>query len=298
MAVARRVIGVLASIIIGSLPVAAQAPGNIRGRVLDSASNQGLSNVMVTVEGTAIGVFTNLEGAYSLTRVPAGARQVHARRIGYHSTTLTVNVSAGSTVTADFHLAPQPAVLTEMVVTGYGSQRREAITGAVSTVEAKDADVGVITNATQLLEGRATGVQIVQSSGEPGGNTQIRIRGGTSISASNDPLYVIDGVPLQNEATTPGAPGVGFNAALARNPLNSINPEDIETMTVLKDASATAIYGSRGANGVILITTKRGGRDAQVEYEAYVGSSTPAKTLGLANGAQYRAFVTQFKDSL
>src|SRR5262249_7011771 len=162
---------------------------------------------------------------------------------------------------------------------------------------ADEAKVGVVTNATQMLQGRATGVQIIQSSGEPGTNTQIRIRGGTSIGASNDPLYVIDGVPVQNDATTPGAPGVGFNAALARNPLNSLNPSDIETMTILKDASATAIYGSRGANGVILITTKRGGRDSQLEYETYIGSAMPMKTLGLANGSQYRAFVTQFKDS-
>jgi TonB-dependent starch-binding outer membrane protein SusC len=298
MAVARRLIGALASIIIGSLPLAAQSTGAIRGRVVDSASNQGLSNVMVTVEGTSLGVFTNLEGAYTLAGVSAGAHRVHARRIGFHSTTRDVSVSAGSTVTADFRLAPQPAVLTEMVVTGYGSQRREAITGAVSTVETKEANVGVITNATQLLEGRATGVQIVQSSGEPGGNTQIRIRGGTSISASNDPLYVIDGVPMQNDATTPDASGVAYNAALSRNPLNSINPNDIETITILKDASATAIYGSRAANGVILITTKRGTRDSQVEYEVYTGVATPAKTMGLANGAQYRAFVTQFKDSL
>src|SRR5207247_10043641 len=139
------------------------------------------------------------------------------------------------TATADFKLLPQPAVLTEMVVTGYGSQRREAITGSVATVDAKEADVGVVTNATQLLEGRATGVQIIQSNGEPGGNTQIRIRGCTSISAGNDTLYVIDGVTLQNDATTPGAAGVAYNAALSRNPLNSINPDDIETITILKD---------------------------------------------------------------
>jgi iron complex outermembrane receptor protein len=298
MAVARRLFGALAGIILCSLPLAAQSTGAIRGRVLDSASNVGLSNVMVTVEGTPIGAFTNLEGVFSLTGVSAGAHQVHARRIGFHSTTLTVNVTAGNTATADFRLAPQPTVLTEMVVTGYGSQRRESITGAVSTVEAKDADVGVITNATQMLEGRATGVQIVQSSGEPGGNTQIRIRGGTSISASNDPLYVIDGVPMQNDATTPDAAGVAYNAALSRNPLNSINPSDIETITILKDASATAIYGSRAANGVILITTKRGTRDSQLEYEVYAGTASPYKSLGLANGSQYRAFVTQFKDSL
>ena len=165
-------------------------------------------------------------------------------------------------------------------------------------VNADSAKVGVVTNAEALLQGRTAGVQIVKSNGEPGGNIQIRIRGGTSISASNEPLYVIDGVPVQNDSPTPDAAGVGFNAALPRNPLNGISPDDIETMTVLKDASATAIYGSRAANGVVLITTKRGTRESQIEYEVYAGASSPTKTLGLASGDQYRAFVTQFKDSL
>jgi iron complex outermembrane receptor protein len=192
-------------------------------------------------------------------------------------------------------LDPQPTVLTEIVSTGYGTQRREAITGAVSTINADSARIGVVTNAEEMLQGRTAGVQIVKSNGEPGGNMQIRVRGGTSISASNEPLYVIDGVPVQNDSPTPNAAGVGFNAALPRNPLNGISPDDIETMTVLKDASATAIYGSRAANGVVLITTKRGTRASQIEYEVYAGASSPTKTLGLASGSQYRAFVTQFK---
>src|SRR5207237_8480590 len=112
---------------------------------------------------------------------------------------------------------------------------------------------------------------------------------------SNDPLYVVDGVPLQNESTTPGAAGIGsINPALPRNPLNAINPNDIESITVLKDASATAIYGSRGANGVILIQTKRGanvGNVSEMEYETYVGAAMPAKDLGLLNGNAYRTFV-------
>jgi len=289
---------VLAGLLLSTLPLSAQSVGSIRGRVVHSATNVGLTNVNIVVEGTSLGAVSREDGAFDIARVPAGEQHVRARRVGFHSSLVTVNVTSGGTTTLDFRLLPQPAVLTEMVVTGYGSQRREAITGSVATVNADEAKVGVVTNATQMLQGRAAGVQIIQSSGEPGTNTQIRIRGGTSIGASNDPLYVIDGVPVQNDATTPGAPGVGFNAALSRNPLNSLNPADIETMTILKDASATAIYGSRGANGVILITTKRGGRDSQVEYETYVGSSTPTKTLGLANGAQYRAFVNQFKDSL
>jgi iron complex outermembrane receptor protein len=298
MAFARRALGVLAGITLLAAPLGAQSLGAIRGRAVDSATSQILPNVTVTVDGTQLGAVTRVDGSFDITRVPAGTQRLTARRVGFRATSLTVVVTAGGTADVDVKLVPQPAVLTEMVVTGYGSQRREAITGSVATVDANQANVGVVTNATQLLEGRTTGVQITQSSGEPGGNTQIRIRGGTSISASNDPLYIIDGVPLQNDATTPDAPGVGFNAALSRNPLNSISPDDIESMTILKDASATAIYGSRGANGVILITTKRGTRDSQLEYGVYLGSATPSKTLGLANGAQYRAFVTQFKDSL
>jgi iron complex outermembrane receptor protein len=298
MAFARRALGVLAGLSIYAAPLAAQAVGAIRGRAVDSATAQTLPNVTVTVDGTQLGATTRVDGTFDITRVPAGTHRVTARRVGFRATSTTVTVTAGGTADVELRLLPQAAVLTEMVVTGYGSQRREAITGAVSTVDAAQADVGVVTNATQMLEGRTTGVQVIQASGEPGANTQIRIRGGTSISASNDPLYVIDGVPMQNDATTPDAPGVAMNAALSRNPLNSINPDDIESMTILKDASATAIYGSRGANGVILITTKRGQRDSQMEYGVYVGAASPYKSLGLATGAQYRAFVTQFQDSL
>src|SRR5439155_15377139 len=178
-----------------------------RGRVLDSASSIALANVSVTVQGTAFGTNTRTDGTFDINGVPAGPHRVQARRIGYHSSAISIDVPAGGAATAEFKLVAQPAVLTEMVVTGYGSQRREAITASVATVDAKDAHVGVVTNATQMIQGRATGVQIIQSNGEPGGNTQVRIRGGTSISAGNDPLYVIDGVTLQNDATTPGAAG-------------------------------------------------------------------------------------------
>ena len=267
--------------------------------MVDSATRQPLSNVSVGVEGTTRGAISRVDGTFDITGVARGKlpppREAH--RLS-HAHPTGDGHAGGSTTTVTLSLDPQPTVLTEIVSTGYGTQRREAITGSVATVNADAAKVGVVTNAEELLQGRTTGVQIVKSSGEPGGNTQIRIRGGTSISASNDPLYVIDGVPVQNDSPTPSAAGVGFNAALPRNPLNGISPDDIETMTVLKDASATAIYGSRAANGVVLITTKRGTRESQIEYEVYAGASSPTKTLGLATGDQYRAFVTQFKDSL
>ena len=298
MVAVRSLLPALAGVLLCAAQAGAQGVGSIRGRVVDSASSQPLPNVNVTVEGTRLGSISRLDGTFDITRVPAGTQRVQARRIGYHSSAMSVTVPAGGSASAEFSLTPQPTVLTEMVATGYGQQRREAITGSVATVDANKANVGVIANPTQLIQGRAPGVEIVQSNGEPGANTQIRIRGGTSISAGNDPLYVIDGVPIQNDATTPGAAGVGFNSALDRNPLNSINPNDIENISILKDASATAIYGSRGANGVILITTKRGQRESQIEYDTYIGAATPEKSLGLANGNQYRAFVTANQDSL
>jgi len=274
---------------------AAQQGGTISGKVVDSASAQPLVGVQVTVDGTDRRALTTTDGTYRLSGIAGGTQIVRARRIGYAGRLATVTVPENATVTADFTLPQQVAALSEVVVTGYGTQKREAISGSVSTIDADAANVGVITNATQMLQGRVAGVQMTSNSGEPGAGAQIRIRGGTSISASNDPLYVIDGVPMQNESTTPDAPGISsINSALPRSPLNSINPDDIESITVLKDASATAIYGSRGANGVVLIQTKHtSGITGQMEYSTYIAASNVAKTLGLMDGAQYRTFVQQ-----
>ena len=293
MALARSVLSTVAAIACCASVVAAQGTGSVRGRVVDSTNSQGLPNVSVLVEGTALGTLTRTDGSFEIGGVTAGAHVLRARRIGYTARTMPVTIQSGAAATAEIKLVPQSTVLTEVVVTGYGTQRREAITGSVASLDGAQADKGVITNATQLVQGRVTGVEIVQNSGEPGAGSQIRIRGGTSISASNDPLYVVDGVPLQNEATVAGAAGIGsINPALGRNPLNSINPDDIESISILKDASATAIYGSRGANGVVLIQTKRGaGGVSEMEYETYVGAASPAKTLGLLNGSEYAAFV-------
>lgn len=300
MAVVRKVCTAIAAAAVMAMPLAAQGVGSIHGKVVDSASSQPLTSAMVTVEGTAHRALSRADGTYDIAGVNAGAVVVRARRIGYKSSSVTVTVPAGGTANADLSMATQAAVLTEMVVTGYGAQRREAITGSVSTVDATAANVGVVTNATQMMQGRASGVQIVQNSGEPGAGAQITIRGGTSISASNNPLYVIDGVPVSNDQTVANSPAVaGGGEALARNPLNTLNPGDIESITVLKDASATAIYGSRAANGVILIQTKKRGQPGStMEYDMYVGSSMRAGSIKLADGNQYKAFVTQWQDSL
>ncbi|MDB4893439.1 MAG: TonB-dependent outer membrane protein SusC/RagA [Gemmatimonadetes bacterium] len=284
---------VLGSILIAGPLVAQGATGIVTGRVLDSASRQPLSAVSVRIVGTANGALTRNDGTYTISAVTAGLHQVRASRIGFAPQTRDATVPAGGTITVEFGIAPQAAVLSDIVVTGYGTQRRESITGSVATVNTDEANVGVVTNATQMLQGRVAGVEISTNNGEPGAGVQIRIRGGTSIQASNDPLYVVDGVPLQNEGGVAGAATPGVNAALGRNPLNTINPNDIESMTVLKDAAATAIYGSRGANGVVLIQTKRGSRGVSgLDYDTYVAAASPARHLDFLTGDQYRTFVT------
>ena len=277
-----------------AMPLAAQrGTGIISGRVIDSASRQPLAAVSVRVSGTTNGSLSRSDGSFVIGGVRAGAQRLRVTRIGFAAQTRDVTVSAGGTVSVDLALAAQAAVLSDIVVTGYGTQRRQAITGSVSQVDAEVANVGVINNANQLLQGRVAGLQMVTNNGEPGAGAQIRIRGGTSISGSNDPLYVVDGVPLQNESISAGAYGVAdINPALPRSSLNSINPNDIESITVLKDASATAIYGSRGANGVVLIQTKRGsGSRSPIDYDTYVAASTPSRTLNFLDGDQYRTFI-------
>jgi len=271
--------------------------GAITGRVVDSTTQQPLAGVTIRIEGMQRGTITADNGGFTLGAVPVGTHQVRATRIGYAPLIREVAVTAGATATVNFDLPPRAAVLAEVVTTGYGTQRREAISGSVVTVDAEAANKGVIANVNQMLAGRVAGVTSVMSSGEPGGSMQIRIRGGTSISASNEPLYVVDGVPLQqNEDIAPEVGGeiASVRPQLARNPLNSINPNDIESITILKDASATAIYGSRGANGVILIETKKAaGGAGQLVYETYFGAARPYKRLDLASGPQYRQFVQE-----
>lgn len=300
MARARHLLPAIVGGLLLAVPLGAQeSTGTITGRVIDGPTQQPLAAVTVLVEGTQRGALTRPDGNYTLTDVPAGTHQLRTTRIGYTSATAQVTVAAGGTTTMNFELTPAAVVLEEMVSVGYGTQRREAVTGAVATVDADAANVGVVANVNQLLQSRVAGVQTIQNSGEPGGGVQVRIRGGTSISASNEPLYVIDGVPLSNDETTPGAAGIGsINPQLARNPLNSISPNDIESISVLKDASATAIYGSRGANGVVIITTKRGQAGAgNMEYDGYVAASMPMRELDFLTGDQYREFVAEQVDA-
>jgi iron complex outermembrane receptor protein len=275
----------------------------VTGRVVDSTSQQPLANATVRIDGTQLGALTRDDGSFAVAGVPAGARTVRVTRVGFAAKSQPVTVNAGASANVVLQLRVLATQLTEVVTVGYGTQRREAVTAAVSSVNADEAKVGVQPNVNTLIQGRAAGVQVIQNNGDPGAGAQIRVRGGASISANNEPLYVIDGVPILNEASTasslaPGAavtdrplPGTGGGGAVARSPLNTINPNDIAEITVLKDASATAIYGSRGANGVVVITTKKGvAGTSSVEYDGFLGLASQARRYDLLSGDEYRNF--------
>src|SRR5881275_1133939 len=296
MSLARHVVPALAAGLFWVVPLGAQdSTGAVTGKVLDGTTQQPVANVEVAIAGTPRRELTHADGSFLVTGIPPGAYRLRATRIGYGSQVQDVTVTAGGTTTLQLSLLPAAAILEPVVVTGYGTQRREAITGSVSTVSASAANVGVVANVYQMIHGRAAGVDIIQNNGEPGAGAQILIRGGSSISNSNDPLYVVDGVPINNVATEPPSYGVGGTPPLPRNPLNLLNPSDIASITILKDASATAIYGSRAANGVILIETKKGGAAGgpTIEYDSYVAAASPAKYLNLVGAGDYRQYVNQ-----
>lgn len=244
----------------------------ITGTVTDAESGEPLIGANILVKGTSSGTITDFDGKYSI-EVPANATSLEISYTGYSSQTVEI---AGRTQ-IDLSLSAGE-LLEEVVVVGYGSVKKSDLTGAVSSVTEKDFNTGVITSPEQLIQGRAAGVQITEASGEPGAGVSIRIRGTSSVRGGNNPLFVIDGVPLSGDGTTAGGSASGMGSTAARNPLNFLNPNDIASIDILKDASATAIYGSRGANGVVIITTKSG--------QAGKGVLDYAYSLGVANIAK------------
>src|SRR3989454_746126 len=296
MALVRRLVLALVAGLFWAAPLGAQAaPGAITGKVVDASTQQPLANVEVALAATPHRELSRSDGSFAINGVPAGTYRLRASRIGYGSQIQEVTVTAGGTTTAQVSLAPAAAILEPVVVTGYGTQRREAITGSVSTVSAAAANVGVVTNVDQMIQARAAGVEVTRNNGEPGAGMQILVRGGSSISNTNEPLYVIDGVPIYNQPTEPPSYAATGSPPLPRNPMNLLNPTDIASITILKDASATAIYGSRAANGVILVETKKGAPAGgpSIEYDTYVAAASPAGYLNLVTADQYRGFVGQ-----
>src|SRR5678816_458389 len=263
----------------------------ISGRVTDSKDSSGVPGVTVTAKGAKTGTQTGSDGSFRLS-VGSSVTTLIFSSIGY----ATQEVKIGGNSTVDVSLVVSNAQLGEVVVTGYGTARRKDITGSIASLKTKDFNKGAQTSPDQLMQGKVAGVQVISNSGAPGGGTTVRIRGTSSIRAGNSPLFVIDGVQLQNTNIRPdiGLTDVGGGTP-SGNPLNFINPNDIVSMDILKDASAAAIYGSRGANGVVLITTKRGQTGIpKVELNASFGVSKILKQLEVLDGNEYRAALGEF----
>ncbi|MGH7507990.1 MAG: SusC/RagA family TonB-linked outer membrane protein [Gemmatimonadales bacterium] len=265
-------------------PLRAQEPtGSIRGHVTDAASQLPLQGAVVRVGSRS--TQTRPDGGYLLADVPAGTDTLRVTMIGYAPGARLVTVAAGETIDMDVALAAQAAQLAELVVVGYGEQQLGNITGAVTNVTSNEFNTGRVVTPTELIQNKVAGVQVVENN-EPGGRTSIRIRGATSTTASNEPLYVVDGQPLG---------GDGGGVTTGRDPLNFLNPDDIESITVLRDAGAAAIYGTNAANGVVLITTKRGqqGEKARWEYTGSVSASSVTRLPSMLNAQQFRSAVEQ-----
>ena len=266
--------------------------GAIAGRVTDSVSGQGIVAATVAVEGTALSARSGGDGSYRIANVPPGSYTVKVTRIGYRPVSKPVAVVSDQDVSVDFVVAAQATQLEEVVAIGYGTAERRDLTGAVSSVTSEQIATAPVTSVDQALLGLAPGVEVVSSSGQPGAGTMVRIRGGNSISADNGPLYVIDGVPVTtnlNDATTGALLGEGMRAF---NPVAALDPNDIESVGILKDASASAIYGARAANGVVLITTKRGHAGQNlVSFGSYFSIQDVRRTLPLLDAQQYARMV-------
>ena len=256
----------------------------ITGKVTSSEDGEGLPGVNVILKGTSQGTVTDVEGDYKID-VPSSESILVFSSVGYQKEEIVV----GEKTIINMTLAPDIQSLQEIVVVGYGTQKKSDLTGSVSSIKNDDFNKGVTTSLDQLIQGKAAGVQVVQNSSEPGGGVSISIRGASSINAGTGPLYVIDGLPLDNSPTISATGAEYVVTRSPRNPLSSINPSDIESIEILKDASATAIYGARGANGVIMITTKKGKAGAlRVNYDGYVGVQNVAHKVDLLSATQYR----------
>jgi iron complex outermembrane receptor protein len=244
------------------------------GTLIPGASVKSLTTGKVTT--------TNERGEFSLQA--AAGEKIVISSIGYTSQ----EVTAGNTFIR-ITLASSNSQLGEVVVVGYGSQTKADVTGALTQLKADNIKQGVNISVDNMLTGKVAGVRIAQSSGEPGAGVDVFIRGVGSIRSGSTPLFVVDGVPLSNDNVSAGSPDFGLGSSEPKNPLNFLNTSDIETITVLKDASAAAIYGARGSNGVVLITTKRGGKGAgTLTYDTYIGSAQVIKKLDVLNASEYR----------
>ena len=267
------------ALLLGNYAMAQQTV--LTGKVTDSSSGEPLPGVSIVVKGTTIGTITNMDGVFNFGVKKGDVIQFSF--VGYKMQEVLIQDQK----TLNVGLVEDKAELQEVVVIGYGQVKKGDATGSVVAVSSKDFNKGAITSPQELLVGKSAGVVITTAGGAPGSGATIRIRGGSSLNASNDPLIIIDGVPIDNN-----------NASGSSNFLSVVNPNDIETMTVLKDASATAIYGSRASNGVILITTKKGkkGTPLRISYDANTSLASAVKYTDVYSGDQIREIALNHKD--
>ena len=277
---AKRSLLLVALFVIGCLQLLAQTR-TIKGEVTDAQNGEALIGATVMVEGEKGGTVTDFDGNFSL-QVSSSARKIKVSYIGYIDKVLSISDNMNVKLESD------SKALADVVVIGYGTARKSDLTGSVATVKSKDFNKGLVSSPEQLINGKVSGVQIMSNSGSASAGSTIRVRGGASLNASNDPLIVLDGVPLEQG-------GISGNSS---NFLSMINPSDIESMTVLKDASSTAIYGSRASNGVIIITTKKGQQGAvKVNFNTTNSLQTRAQMVDMLSRDEFVNVINQFGDA-
>ena len=274
---AKRSLLLVALFVIGCLQLMAQTR-TIKGEVTDAQNGEALIGATVIVEGEKGGTVTDFDGNFSL-QVSSSAKKIKVSYIGYIDKVLSISDNMKVKLESD------SKALADVVVIGYGTARKSDLTGSVATVKSKDFNKGLVSSPEQLINGKVSGVQIMSNSGSASAGSTIRVRGGASLNASNDPLIVLDGVPLEQG-------GISGNSS---NFLSMINPSDIESMTVLKDASSTAIYGSRASNGVIIITTKKGQQGAvKVNFNTTNSLQTRAQMVDMLSRDEFVNVINQF----
>ncbi|MGH7709654.1 MAG: TonB-dependent receptor plug domain-containing protein, partial [Gemmatimonadaceae bacterium] len=283
-------VAVAALIAVGLPGIAfAQGAGVVRGTVTDSSTRRPIDGVQVTVAGTTAGAVTNAAGEFSIRGIPAGSRIVRAARLGFTPVQRSVTVRPNDSTVVDFAMRSAPLILSQVVTVGYGTANRRDVTNAVATVRSEAIVGNPIASIDAALQGKAPGLQVIQNAGNPGNGMTVRIRGSSSLSAGNDPLYVIDGVPMLRDNYSQLMMGGQDLTAVS-----GLSPDEIASIDVLKDASAAAIYGSRASNGVVLITTKRGqaGRP-RIQFSGYYGSQDLSKKVNMLNAKEYVAYFNE-----
>ena len=270
---------------------AAQGTASVMGRVVDSTTALAVAGARVTLVGHPNGTSTDRDGRYLLQGLAAGTFTIRVQRIGFAPGEATVTLQDGGIVQQDFTLTAAATVLSEVVVTGYGTSTREELSGAVASVKGADLQGTPLAGVDAAIQGRAAGVQVIQNAGNPGAGITVRIRGSASISESNQPLYVVDGVPLiRDDFSQLDVGGQDITG------VTGLNPDEIENIDILKDAASAAIYGSRASNGVVMITTKRGhSSPAQVSFNMYYGSQTvpSGSRWDLLTGPEYVTYMNE-----